>query len=58
MKKLVAAAIFVVVLVEVAAIAALDREVVLIVVGAMVALVLLGLRFYLVRERRAPSPRP
>ena len=55
MKKLVAAAIFVVVLVEVAAIAVLDREVVLIVVGAMVALVLLGLRFYLVREPGAES---
>jgi hypothetical protein len=55
MKKLVAAAIFVVVLVEVAAIAVLDREVVLIVVGAMVALVLLGLRFYLARELGAES---
>ena len=50
MKKLVAAGIFIVVLVEVAAIAALDREMVLVVVGAMVALVLLSLRFYLVRE--------
>jgi hypothetical protein len=50
MKKLVAAGVFIVVLVEVVAIAVLDREVVLIVVGVMVALVLLGLRFYLVRE--------
>jgi hypothetical protein len=58
MKKLVAAAIFVVVLVEVAAIAVLDREVVLIVVGAMVALVLLGLRFYLVREPGTESETP
>jgi hypothetical protein len=50
MKKLVAAGFFIVVLVEVVAITVLDREVVLIVVGVMVALVLLGLRFYLVRE--------
>jgi hypothetical protein len=50
MKKLVAAGIFIVVLVEVTAIAVLDREIVLVVVGAMVALVLLSLRFYLVRE--------
>lgn len=50
MKKLVAAGIFIVVLVEVTAIAVLDREIVLVIVGAMVALVLLGLRFYLVRE--------
>lgn len=50
MKKLVAAGIFIVLLVEVTAIAVLDREIVLVVVGAMVALVLLSLRFYLVRE--------
>ena len=50
MKKLVAAGVFVVVLVEVAAFAVLDRELVLVVVGVMVALVLLALRFYLVRE--------
>ena len=51
MKRLVAAGIFIVVLVEITAIAVLDREIVLVVVGAMVAFVLLGLRFYLVRER-------
>ena len=50
MKKLVAAGVFIVVLVEVVAIAVLDRERVLVVVGVMVALVLLSLRFYLVRE--------
>ena len=50
MKKLVAAGLFVVALVELAAIVVLDRELVLIVVGAMVALVLLALRLYLVRE--------
>jgi hypothetical protein len=50
MKRLVAAGIFIVVLVEVTAIAVLDREIVLVVVGAMVAMVLLGLRLYLVRE--------
>jgi len=50
MKKLVAAGIFIVVLVEVMALAVLDREIVLVVVGAMVAVVLLGLRLYLVRE--------
>jgi len=50
MKKLVAAGISIVMLVEVMAIAVLDREIVLVVVGAMVAVVLLGLRLYLVRE--------
>jgi hypothetical protein len=50
MKKLVAAGVFIVILVEVAAIAVLERELVLAVVGVMVALVLLSLRFYLVRE--------
>jgi hypothetical protein len=50
MKKLVAAGILTVVLVEIVAFAVLDREVVLVVVGAMVALVLLTLRLYLVRE--------
>ena len=52
MKKLVAAGIFIVVLVELTAIALADREVVLAVVGAMVALVLVSLRIYLVREPR------
>jgi hypothetical protein len=56
MKKLVAAGVFIVVLVELVAIAVLDRELVLVVVGVMVALVLLALRFYLVREPgRAPG---
>jgi hypothetical protein len=50
MKKLVAAAVFIVVLVEVAAFAVLDRELVLAVVGVMVAMVLLTLRLYLTRE--------
>jgi hypothetical protein len=50
MKKLVAAGVFVVALVELMAFAVLDRELVLVVVGIMVALVLLALRFYLVRE--------
>jgi hypothetical protein len=50
MKKLVAAGVFTVVVGELVAIAVLDRELVLVVVGAMVALVLLALRFYLVRE--------
>ena len=52
MKRLVAAGVFIVVLVELAAFAVLDREVVLAVVGVMVALVLLTLRLYLVREPR------
>jgi hypothetical protein len=52
MKKLVAAGIFIVVLVELTAIALADREVVLVVVGAMVALVLASLRIYLVRDPR------
>jgi hypothetical protein len=50
MKKLVAAGIFIVLLVEVMAIATLDRELVLVAVGVMVALVLLTLRLYLVHE--------
>jgi uncharacterized membrane protein YgaE (UPF0421/DUF939 family) len=50
MKKLVAAGVFVVVLVELVAFVVLDRELVLVVVGIMVALVLLTLRLYLVRE--------
>jgi hypothetical protein len=50
MKKLVAAGIFIVVLVELVAFVVLDRDLVLVVVGVMVALVLLALRVYLVRE--------
>jgi hypothetical protein len=50
MKKLVAAGIFIVLLFEVMAIATLDRELVLVTAGAMVALVLLTLRLYLVHE--------
>jgi len=49
-KKLVAAGLFVVALVELVAVAVLDRELVLVVVGVMAALVLLTLRFYLVHE--------
>jgi hypothetical protein len=49
MKKLVAAGFFVVVLVEVVAFAVLDRELVLVVVGVIVAFVLLTLRLYLLR---------
>jgi hypothetical protein len=55
MKKLVAAGIFIVVLVELAAFAVLDRELVLVVVGVMVALVLLALRLYLVRQPELDS---
>ena len=50
MKKLVAAGVFVVALVELVAFAVLDRELVPVVVGVMAALVLLTLRLYLVRE--------
>ena len=50
MKKLVAAGVFIVLLFEVTAIAMLDRELILVAVGAMVALVLLTLRLYLVHE--------
>ena len=55
MKKLVAAAVLTMVLVELTAFAMLDRELILIVVGVMLALVLLALRLYLVRE---PEPEP
>jgi hypothetical protein len=50
MKKIAAAAVFIVALVELAAFATLDRELILLVVGVMLALVLLALRLYLVRE--------
>jgi hypothetical protein len=50
MKKLVAAGVFIVVMVELVAFAVLEREVVPVVVGVILALVLLALRFYLVRE--------
>ena len=50
MKKVVAAGVFVVVLVELMAFAIVDRELVLVVVGVMAALVLLTLQLYLVRE--------
>ena len=50
MKRLVAASIVIVALVELAAIAVVDRALVLTVVGVMVAVVLCALRFYLVRE--------
>jgi hypothetical protein len=51
MKKIAAAAVLMVALVELAAFAMLDRELILVVVGAMLALVLLALRLYLVREQ-------
>jgi len=50
MKKLVAAGIFVVALVELVAVVVLDRQLVLVVTGVMVALVLLSLRWFWVRE--------
>ncbi|MFG1933337.1 hypothetical protein ACGFK1_22225 [Mycobacterium sp. NPDC048908] len=50
MKKLVVAALFIVVSVEVMAVAVLDRDWVLAVVGVIVAVVLLALRVSLVRE--------
>jgi hypothetical protein len=53
MKKLVAGGIIAVLFAEVMAVAVVDREWVSVFVGAMVALVLAALRFYLVRE---PSP--
>jgi hypothetical protein len=55
MKKQVAAGVFVVVLVEVVAFAMLDRERVLLVVGGAVAMVLLTLRLYLMRDTRADA---
>jgi hypothetical protein len=55
MKKLVAGGVLMVGLVELMAIAVLDRELVLVVVGAMAALVLLALRLYLVREPAYPD---
>jgi hypothetical protein len=53
MKRLVAAGIAVIAVVEVVAIAVVDRALVLAVAGATVALVLLALRFSLVREPSA-----
>jgi hypothetical protein len=50
MKKLVAAGVFVVALVEVVAIVVLDRQLVVAATGVMVALVLLSLRWWWVRE--------
>jgi hypothetical protein len=50
MKKLVAAGVFVVALVELMAFAILDRQLVPVVVGVMAAIVLLTLRLYLMRE--------
>jgi hypothetical protein len=55
MKKLVAAGVFIVVLVELVAFAVLDRQLVLLVVGVMVAFVLLALRLYLMREPQSDS---
>ena len=53
MKKIVAAGVFVVALVELMAFAILDRELVPVVVGVIAALVLLTLRLYLMREPSA-----
>jgi hypothetical protein len=50
MKKYVAAAVFMVALAELAALAVLDREMILVATGAVVAMVLLVLRWFLVRE--------
>ncbi len=50
MKRMAAVAVFIVILFELAAFAVLDRELILVVVGVMLALVLLALRMYLVRE--------
>jgi len=50
MKKYVAAAVFMVALAELAALAVLDRELILVATGAVVALALLWLRWFLVRE--------
>jgi hypothetical protein len=52
MKKLVAVGVLIVVLVELVAFAVLDRELVLVVVGIMVAVVLLALRLWIGREPR------
>jgi hypothetical protein len=53
MKRLVATGVLIVVVVELAAFAVLDRELVLAAVGVMLATVLMALRLYLVRE---PGP--
>ena len=55
MKRLVAAGILIVALVELAAIAVVDRELILVVVGVMVGLVLLTLRWFLVHEHQPPA---
>jgi hypothetical protein len=52
MKRLVAAGILIVALVELAAIAVVDRKLILVVVGVMVGLVLLTLRWFLMREHQ------
>ena len=53
MKKYVAAGVFMVALAELAALAVLDRELILVATGAVVALVLLVLRWFLARESDA-----
>jgi hypothetical protein len=55
MKRLVATGVLIVVVVELAAFAVLDRELVLAAVGAMLAMVLMALRLYLVREPGSDS---
>ena len=58
MKKLVAAGIFVVVLVELAAVVLLDRQLVVAATGVMVGLVLLSLRWFWVREAELEADEP
>ncbi len=59
MKSVVATAVFVVVVVELAALATLDRGRVLVAAGGAVALMLLALRWLLVqRARTMPEPTP
>jgi hypothetical protein len=54
MKKLAAAGVFVVLVVELVAFVLLDRELVVLVTGVTVALVLLALRWHLVRDNDEP----
>jgi hypothetical protein len=58
MKKLVAAGIFVVALVELVAVVVLDRQLVVAATGVMVALVLLSLRWFWVREAELEADGP
>jgi hypothetical protein len=58
MKKLVAAGIFLVALVELVAVAVLDRQLVVAATGVMVALVLLSLRWFWMREAELDAVGP